>query len=46
MDMGRWRFCAVMLSLLWALAIVASKDKQKSPPFPLNLFAQAKPDHR
>jgi predicted CXXCH cytochrome family protein len=44
MDMGRWRFCAVMLSLLWALALVASKDKPKPPPFPLNLFAQAKPE--
>lgn len=42
--MRRCHLYAVTLSVLWAVAVVASRDKPRPLPRPLDLFAQAKPE--
>ncbi|MCS7223638.1 MAG: hypothetical protein NZ959_03610 [Armatimonadetes bacterium] len=43
--MAWWRWSGTILLIVFAGAAVVSKDQQKKePPFPLNLFARAKPE--
>ncbi|GBC99642.1 Cytochrome c-type protein NrfB [bacterium HR17] len=42
--MLKWQTVTTVTLLLWALVLVAGKEKPQPAPFPLNLFAQAKPE--